>query len=136
MTPRSSKWYGRSGRLRTSVLPASTPSFIYRHLSRRERRPNPAPPARRRFVRRKWLRGADLPVLVVARNEHGRQAEQAVSDFDLQLIDQATKDPRQKEIPSLVIDEDREMYSRSGLGKAGYDTNGGLLLPAKCHRPS
>ena len=105
------------------------PLVYYRHLSAKGAPPASCPSCQTPFVRRKWLRGADVPVLVVARSEQGRQAEQAVSDFDLQLIDRATKDPRQKEIPSLVIDKDREMYSRSGLGKAGMARTADFFSP-------
>lgn len=114
----------------TYICPSCEYSLVYyRHLSAKGAPPASCPSCQTPFVRRKWLRGADLPVLVVARSEHGRQAEQAVSDFDLQLIDLATKDPRQKEIPSLVIDKDREMYSRSGLGKAGLTRTADFFSP-------
>lgn len=105
------------------------PLVYYRHLSAKGAPPASCPSCQTPFVRRKWLRGADVPVLVVARSDQGRQADQAVSDFDLQLIDRATTDPRQKEIPSLVIDKDREMYSRSGLGKAGLVRTADFFSP-------
>jgi 16S rRNA G966 N2-methylase RsmD len=114
----------------TYICPSCKFSLVYyRHLSAKGVPPASCPSCQAPFVRRKWLRGADVPVLVVARGEQGRQAEQAVSDFDLHLIDLATKDPRQKEIPSLVIDKDREMYSRSGLGKAGLVRTADFFSP-------
>jgi 16S rRNA G966 N2-methylase RsmD len=104
----------------TYICPSCKFSLVYyRHLSANGAPPKSCPSCAAPFVRRKWLRGADVPVVVVARNEQGRQAEQAISDFDLHLIESATRDSRQEEIPSLVIDKEREMYSRSGLGKAG-----------------
>lgn len=114
----------------TYICPSCKFSLVYyRHLSAKGAPPASCPSCQTPFVRRKWLRGTDVPVLVVARGEHGRQAEQAVSDFDLHLIDLATKDARQKEIPSLVIDKDREMYSRSGLGKAGMVRTADFFSP-------
>jgi 16S rRNA G966 N2-methylase RsmD len=104
----------------TYICPSCAFALVYyRHLSPKGAPPKSCPSCHTGFVRRKWLRGADVPVVIVARSEQGRQAEQEVSDFDQRLIDLATKDPRQKEVPSLVIDKEREMYSRSGLGKAG-----------------
>jgi hypothetical protein len=70
------------------------------------------------FVRRNWGRVADVPVEVVVRNAQGRLTEQAVSAHDEAIIKAASEDPRQKEVPSEVIDDEREMFSRSGLGKA------------------
>ena len=60
-----------------------------------------------------------MPVEIVARNVQGRLVEQPVSDFDRKMIKRASSDPRQKDVPSLEIADDREMFSRSGLGKAG-----------------
>jgi 16S rRNA G966 N2-methylase RsmD len=71
------------------------------------------------FVRRNWARRADVPVEVVVRNAQGRLIEQSVADLDMTMIRTASEDPRQKEVPSALIDEEREMFSRSGLGKAG-----------------
>jgi 16S rRNA G966 N2-methylase RsmD len=77
--------------------------------------PNCATP----FVKRKWKRGPDVPVQVVVRDVRERLVEQEVSKVDLAAIAKAEADSRQGDIPSLVIDESREMFSRSGLGKAG-----------------
>ena len=71
------------------------------------------------FVKRTWARGPDVPVQVVVRNAKDRLVDQDVGEVDLATIAKAGSDPRQSEIPSLVIDESREMFSRSGLGKAG-----------------
>jgi DNA modification methylase len=104
----------------TYICPScQTPLIYYRHLSTTGVPPKSCPSCDKAFVRRLWGRGADVPVEIVARNGEGRLAEQTVSDLDLQMINQAAADTRQKEVPSLVIDKDREMFSRSGLGKAG-----------------
>ncbi|HEY6803739.1 MAG TPA: DNA methyltransferase [Pyrinomonadaceae bacterium] len=71
------------------------------------------------FVRRNWRRLEDVPVEIVVRNVEGRLTEQAVSAYDEAMIKTAAEDPRQRQVPSQVIDEEREMFSRSGLGKAG-----------------
>jgi 16S rRNA G966 N2-methylase RsmD len=71
------------------------------------------------FVRRNWPRAADVPVQVVVRGPGGRLVEQEVDAVDFEAIASAAADSRQREIPSLRIDESREMFSRSGLGKVG-----------------
>jgi 16S rRNA G966 N2-methylase RsmD len=91
----------------------------YQHISGKGAPPKKCPECGAPFARRLWPRSDDVPVEVVARNGFGRLAEQPVSDFDRKMIRKAAADPRQKDIPSLVIDEQREMFSRSGLGKAG-----------------
>jgi hypothetical protein len=47
----------------------------------------------------------------------------------LAAIAAAKEDPRQAEVPSLRIDETREMYSRSGLGKAGLVQTSSFFSP-------
>lgn len=96
-----------------------SPLVYYRHLSPKGEAPKSCPSCQHPFVRRSWRRSADTPVETVARNEEGRLIEQPVSDFDLLMIEEAARDSRQPEVPSLLISEDREMFSRSGLGKAG-----------------
>jgi hypothetical protein len=81
------------------------------------------------FARRNWPRGDDVPVEVVVTSEEGRLTPQPVSDFDLKMIKKAAADRRQSEIPSLSITEDREMYSRSGLGKAGLTETRAFFSP-------
>lgn len=71
------------------------------------------------FVRRKWGRAEDVPVRIVVIGENGKQLEQDISNSDIALIEKASKDERQKKVPSRTIGKHREMYSRSGLGKAG-----------------
>jgi len=71
------------------------------------------------FARRTWQHTRDIPVRVVVCDENGRLVEQCVQEIDLKKISNAEKDCRQKEVPSLEITPDREMYSRSGLKKAG-----------------
>jgi DNA modification methylase len=71
------------------------------------------------FVKRAWKHVSDLPVQVVVRDANNRLTDQDVQAIDFDAIAKAGADPRQDDIPSLTIDESREMFSRSGLGKAG-----------------
>lgn len=71
------------------------------------------------FSRRSWPKGADVPVRVVVTGEAGKQIEQPIQSCDLDRIARAATDSRWLEIPSSQIGPDREMYSRSGLGRAG-----------------
>lgn len=91
----------------------------YDHLSPNDHSPTTCPKCSAAFARRSWSRVADVPVEVVVRDSKGRLRSQRVSDFDRVLIAKATADKRQKRVPSLPIDEHREMFSRSGLRKAG-----------------
>jgi 16S rRNA G966 N2-methylase RsmD len=114
----------------TYICPSCEFALVYyRHFSEEGTPPKACPSCNSAFVRRLWRRGKDVPVQVVTRNDLGRQVEQEVSDFDEHLISLAAKDPRQKEIPSLVIDKEREMYSRSGLGKAGMVNTADFFSP-------
>lgn len=81
--------------------------------------PEKCPKCATAFVRRNWPRAGDVPVQVVVRGPEGRLVEQGVDAVDIEAIRSAAADPRQREVPSLHIDDSREMYSRSGLGKAG-----------------
>lgn len=105
------------------------PLVYYRHLSARGDAPKSCPACKHPFVRRNWKRGTDTPVETVARNTEGRLVEQPVSDFDLHMIEEAARDFRQSEVPSLAITEDREMFSRSGLGKAGLIRTSDFFSP-------
>jgi 16S rRNA G966 N2-methylase RsmD len=102
------------------ICPSCQFELIYfKHLSRNGTPPKKCPECSTPFVRRQWPRASDVPVEVVARNPLGRLTEQPVCEFDQKMIRKAAADSRQQEVPSLVIDEQREMFSRSGLGKAG-----------------
>jgi hypothetical protein len=104
----------------TYVCPSCKRDLVYyEHLSPSGSPPKNCPSCQHPFVRREWARGGDVPVEIVVRNEQGRLTEQPVCDFDRSLIYKASVDPRQRDVPSLAIGEDREMYNRSGLGKAG-----------------
>ncbi|WP_407177972.1 DNA methyltransferase [Bradyrhizobium sp. STM 3562] len=81
--------------------------------------PDKCPHCSESFVRRIWKRGPDVPVQVVVRDSTGRLADQEVGESDFDAIAKAKSDTRQHEVPSRMIDESREMFSRSGLGKAG-----------------
>jgi adenine-specific DNA methylase len=93
----------------------------------------PAPESCRKcgeiFVKRKWRRSSDVPVQVVVRNAEGRLIDQDVGPVDFELIAKAETDQRQKRVPSRNIDETREMYSRSGLRKAGLTNTAQFFSP-------
>jgi DNA modification methylase len=72
-----------------------------------------------KFIRRSWPRLDDVPVEVVIPGLNGKLATQAVQRQDLDRIAEAIADPRQSQVPSCQIDEDREMYRRSALSKHG-----------------
>lgn len=104
----------------TYACPSCKQELVYfEHLSPTGAPPKSCPACDGSFVRRSWLRRADVPVQVVMRNREGRLIEQDVSDLDRLMIEKAAADSRQGEVPSLTIDDDREMFSRSGLGKVG-----------------
>jgi hypothetical protein len=104
----------------TYRCPACSKELVYyEHLSPKGAPPKACPSCQGPFARRHWQRGEDVPVEVVVWGEDGRLAPQAVTDFDIKMIAKAAFDSRQRQIPSLEITADREMYSRSGLGKAG-----------------
>ena len=76
------------------------------------------------FVKRLWPRVEDVPVEVVVRSRNGRLANQAVADIDKARIRDAGRNEALAHVPSLKIDEHREMFSRSGLRKVGIrETN-------------
>ena len=97
----------------------NAPLVYFEHLSREGAAAKACPHCREAFIKRKWGGGEDVPVEVVVRGEDGRQATQEVTGVDREKIVRAEKDRRRDDVPSLRIEEHREMYSRSGLGKAG-----------------
>ncbi len=104
----------------TYICPVCAEGLIYyEHLAPGGRPPQQCPSCGEPFARRNWSRAGDAPVDVVVTGEDGKLTSQAVSDTDREMIALAAADPRRTDVPSLPIDETREMYSRSGLGKAG-----------------
>ena len=102
----------------TYVCPKCKSEMVYfEHLDKEGRPPKGCVSCSKSFLRRNWGKGKDMPVRVVVLGENHRHVEQPVTDFDLRNIRVASKDPRKKDAPSLPISEDREMYSRSALGK-------------------
>lgn len=102
------------------ICPSCTNEIVYYDsLDEKWKAPVACPSCTEPFVKRLWGRGRDVPVRVVVNGENGKQAEQPIGAIDLEKIDAASEDKRLKDIPSLTIEQDREMYSRSGLGKAG-----------------
>ena len=81
------------------------------------------------FTRRSWPRGQDVPVEVVVQGENGRQASQGVGETDRRKMLAASVDGRLGKVPSLPITEDREMFSRSGLGRSGMTETGKFFSP-------
>ena len=103
----------------TYLCPACAAPLVYfAHLSPTGRPPAKCPSCGGPFARRNWPRGEDVPVEVVVRGPGGKQVEQPVGPVDEARIAAATTDPRLAAVPSLPIDEHREMFSRSALGKA------------------
>ena len=104
----------------TYVCPSCRSEMVYYDaLDKKGKAPATCPSCDQPFVKRLWGRGNDVPVRVVVHGENGKQAEQPIGEIDLKKISKASKDKRLKDIPSLTIEQDREMYSRSGLGKTG-----------------
>ncbi len=104
----------------TYICPSCGYEMVYfDHLDEKGKAPTICPSCKVDFVKRLWGRGDDVPVRIVVNGENKIQVEQDVSNDDIKRIEKAAKDKRQKHIPSKTIDESREMYSRSGLGKAG-----------------
>lgn len=105
----------------TYVCPKCEEEMVYyEHLSPTGGPPKTCPACGEEpFVRRSWKRADDVPVEVVVPGEDGKQAAQPISEIDLAHIKKAQGDSRLGHVPSLSIEPDREMYSRSALGKAG-----------------
>ncbi len=115
----------------TYVCPACNGELVYyKHLQRGGTvAPDKCPHCRAPFVRRTWRSKSDVPVQVVVRNAAGRLVDQDVGEADLATIAEASADPRLHEIPSLQIDQSREMFSRSGLGKRGLTETARFFSP-------
>ena len=104
----------------TYICPTCSSPFVYfEHLDKRGKPPAKCPSCGGSFTKRLWKRGEDVPVTVVVEGKDGKQFEQPVSEHDHKAIKRAYKDKRLDEIPNQEIEQHREMYSRSGLGKAG-----------------
>lgn len=112
------------------VCPAcNAPLTYYDHLDAKGKAPKDCPSCNVPFTKRLWRRAEDVPVRVVVDGQNGKQVEQAVSDQDLQQMSRALKDQRIGEVPSLQIEQHREMYSRSGLRKIGLTATGKFFSP-------
>jgi 16S rRNA G966 N2-methylase RsmD len=104
----------------TYVCPVCAEPMVYfDHVSPEGAPPRTCPACEAPFERRRWARGEDVPVEVVVDGVAGKQVAQPVTAIDEARIATATADPRLSAVPSQTIGKDREMYSRSGLGKAG-----------------
>ncbi|WP_044244779.1 DNA methyltransferase [Chondromyces apiculatus] len=102
------------------ICPSCSEQLVYfEHLDGNGKPVDTCPTCNGTFQRRSWSRASDVPVRVVVDGEDGKQVEQAVQPADLQKIARAWKDSRQEKVPSMRISADREMFGRSGLGRAG-----------------
>jgi len=114
----------------TYICPACNSSLVYyEHLDKKGKAPATCPSCEGPFTKRLWRRGEDVPVAVVVDGEDGKQLEQSVSEQDRKAIQKALKDKRLSEIPSLEIEQHREMYSRSGLAKVGMTETAKFFSP-------
>lgn len=104
----------------TYVCPQCDHKLVFfEHLSPTGSPPTTCPHCSAAFSKRTWYRAEDVPVLTVVRSVDGKLTEQPISPVDLERIALSAADKRLKKVPSLDIDENREMFSRSGLGKVG-----------------
>ncbi len=102
---------------------------FYEALNARGGVPQRCPSCGGPFARRNWPRGEDVPVEVVVQGENGRQVGQGVCETDRRKMSAASIDERLRKVPSLPIKEDREMFSRSGLGRSGMTETGKFFSP-------
>ena len=102
---------------------------FYEALNARGGVPQRCPSCGGPFAKRNWPRGKDVPVEVVVQGENGRQVGQGVCETDRRRMRAAMKDGRLRKVPSLPIEEDREMFSRSGLGRSGMTETGKFFSP-------
>ena len=102
---------------------------FYEALNARGGVPQRCPSCSGPFARRSWPRGEDVPVEVVVQGENGRQVGQDVCETDRRRMRAASRDGRLSMVPSLPIEEDREMFSRSGLRRSGMTETGKFFSP-------
>ena len=105
----------------TYVCPNCSRSMVYfRHLQKNgTAQPDVCPGCREKFVRRSWPKADDVPVEVVVYGEDGKLVNQELQNVDFVAVERAKGDPRQAQVPSRAIENHREMYRRSALGKHG-----------------
>ena len=121
------------GPLLISVLPAILPLFIIGTYRTKAMLPKLARPAKPLWCAATGNAAQIRRSKLLRATKKDDCAEQPVSDFDIRKINKAARDSRQSQIPSLNIDEEREMFSRSGLGKAGLTRTGGFFLTTQRH---
>lgn len=79
--------------------------------------PKACPRCYETFIRRSWPRVEDAIVQVIVKGVDGKLTEQPPQACDFDTICRGICDKRQDLIPNLSIGKDREMFSRSALGK-------------------
>ena len=114
----------------TYLCPSCGDEMVYHEaLDARDGVPQRCPSCGGPFARRSWPRGEDVPVEVVVQGKNGTRVGQEVCETDRRMMRAALKDERLREVPSLPIEEDREMFSRSGLGRSGMTETGKFFSP-------
>ena len=114
----------------TYLCPSCGDGMVFHEaLNARGGAPQRCPSCGGPFARRSWPRGEDVPVEVVVQGENGRQVGQGVCETDRRRMRAATRDRRLSKVPSLPIEEDREMFSRSGLRRSGMTETGKFFSP-------
>lgn len=93
--------------------------IYYNQVADGSSKPDNCPECNAPFSKTKWKRNNDIPVAVALTGCNRKLTEQPITKIDLANIEKAAQDTRIDDIPSFQITEDREMYSRSGLGKVG-----------------
>jgi 16S rRNA G966 N2-methylase RsmD/predicted RNA-binding Zn-ribbon protein involved in translation (DUF1610 family) len=114
----------------TYLCPSCGDEMVYYEaVNARSGAPQHCPSCGGPFARRSWPRGEDVPVEVVVQGENGKQVGQSVCETDRRMMRAASKDGRLSKVPSLLIEEDREMFSRSGLRRSGMTETGKFFSP-------
>ena len=114
----------------TYICPSCGDHMVFHAaLTARGGLPHQCPSCDAPFARRSWPRGNDVPVAVVVQGEDGKQLQQDISETDYSNIRTATKDARIRKMPSLPIDEDREMFNRCALGRSGMTETAKFFSP-------
>ena len=114
----------------TYICPSCGDHMVFHAaLTARDGLPQQCPSCDAPFARRSWPRGNDIPVAVVVQGEDGKQLQQDISETDHSNLRTAITDARLCKMPSLPIDEDREMFNRCALGRTGMTETAKFFSP-------